>query len=83
MLGLKQSEVNLSHAVWVLPPSRLEDKKRRTKNRDEHRIPLSPLAVKLIDEAMRLAPDSEWLFANRAGNGPLEAHAASTAMRRS
>jgi integrase len=83
VLGMKRSELDLTHAMWVLPASRIEDKERRTKNRDEHRVPLSPLAISLINEAMALAPSGEWLFPNPTRTGPMEAHAASVAMLRS
>jgi integrase len=75
--------LDLASAMWELPASRIEDEKRRTKNRDEHRVPLSPLAMSLIKEALALAPNSAWLFPNPSGTGPIDGHAASTAMIRS
>ena len=39
------------------------------------RIPLSPLALKIITEARELAPDSRWLFPSPKGDRPIDANA--------
>jgi len=62
--------------VWKIPGV-------RTKNGEPHRVPLSPLALRLIAEARELAGDSTWLFPNPTGDGPIDPHAATKALERS
>lgn len=58
--------------------------KGRTKNGHDSRVPLSSLALKLIDEARNLAgPNSKWLFPNDAGTGPINHQSPTKAMERS
>ena len=85
--GIAKSELVLDGPapVWMLPSG-------RTKNSEGHRIPLSPIAVSLIREALALqktkdgAPESPWLFPARAkrdgSNEPIEGHAATVALFR-
>jgi integrase len=55
----------------------------RSKNRRAHLLPLSPIAVELVSEALALAGDSEMVFPSRVGgNGSIESHALAVAMRR-
>jgi integrase len=71
--------------VWMLP-------RERSKNSEGHRVPLSPMALSLIREALALQkpkeeePESPWLFPARAkrdgSNGPIEGHAATVALFR-
>jgi integrase len=42
-------------ATWLIPGS-------RTKNKHDHLIPLSPLALEVISEASKLTGDSDFLF---------------------
>lgn len=78
VVGIAKSELTLDGPapVWVLP-------RNRSKNEESHRVPLSPMAVSLIREAMALAqrplvrdskaevaPDeSPYLFPSRAKRG--------------
>lgn len=61
--------------IWSLPAE-------RSKNREGHRIPLSPLAVRLIKEAQRLAGDSKFLFPSPKDAAPIGAGAATKGMQR-
>jgi integrase len=61
--------------IWSLPAE-------RSKNREGHRIPLSPLAVRLIKEAQRLAGDSKFLFPSPKEAAPIGAGAATKGMQR-
>jgi integrase len=75
--GIAASELDLNELVpvWKLPET-------RTKNRQPHRVPLSSLALRLIEEAQKLAFDSPWLFPSPSGDGPIDPHAATKALDR-
>ena len=83
--GIATTELDLNDTapMWVLPGE-------RSKNGQPNRIPLSPIAVRLVRSAIQLAgEDSAWLFPcaegrNRsAGSGPIGAHAPTKALERS
>ena len=62
--------------IWIIPPE-------RAKNGKTHRVPLSPLAVSLIEEAQTLADgDSEWLFPSPKGDVPVKPQAVNQALYR-
>lgn len=75
--GIAVSELDLNDVapVWKIPDT-------RTKNDRSHRVPLSPLAVKLIEEARELAGDSPWLFPSPKGDGPIDPYAPIKAVER-
>jgi integrase len=56
--GALKSEVDLERAEWVIPA-------RRVKNRRDHVVPLSPLAVSLFQKAAALSRGSQFLFPSR------------------
>ena len=90
--GIHIAELDLSDVapVWTIPKS-------RTKNKRVHRVPLSPLAVRIIKDARERAPDSPFLFPSppadkltkramtkeATGKGAIDAHAAARALARS
>jgi integrase len=53
--GMARSELDLSARLWKIPA-------RRSKNKHEHQIPLSDLALNVIDDALVGADDSARLF---------------------
>ena len=61
--------------VWSLPAE-------RSKNREGHRIPLSPLAVHLIADARKLSGESKFLFPSPKGDAPIGAGSATKGMQR-
>jgi integrase len=77
VVGIAKAELALDGPapVWVLP-------RERAKNDESTRVPLSPLGVNLIREAWALSGDSPWLFPSRTRDGPIDGHAAATAMCR-
>lgn len=77
VIGIELSEIesNFVAPVWTVPG-------KRTKNKKPNRVPLSPLALRLISEAQGLAGESEWLFPSPKGAGPMGAHAATKALDR-
>ena len=75
--GIAMSELDLNDPapVWTVPSE-------RCKNDQANRVPLSPLAVRIIAEARALAGDSPWLFPNLKGDGTIEAQAPTKALDR-
>jgi integrase len=75
--GIPLAELDLNEVapVWTIAGS-------RTKNGEAHRVPLSPLAVRLIEEAKALAGESAWLFPAPGGKAPVDPHAATRALVR-
>lgn len=75
--GIDLTELDLTAAapMWKIPGA-------RTKNGEPHRVPLSPLALRIIGQARAMAGDSMWLFPNPSKDGPVHAHAATRAMER-
>ncbi|MFV0298528.1 MAG: site-specific integrase [Hyphomicrobiaceae bacterium] len=68
-------DLDSDEPVWT-PPA------HRTKNREGHRVPLSPIAVDLIREAKSLSGESEYVFPSPKGDQPIGAMAATRAMVR-
>jgi integrase len=79
--GARKSEFTYldkaKQAAWVIPGE-------RTKNKRDHLVPLSRLALDTVKAALALAGgDTEYLFPARYNNGrPLDGHALTTAMAR-
>ena len=61
--------------IWSLPAE-------RSKNREGHRIPLSPLAVRLIKEAQTLSGESTFLFPSPKDGTSIGSGAATKGMQR-
>lgn len=53
--GLSRAELDLKNRLWTLPGS-------RTKNGQSHSVPLSDLAVSIMEEALSEPGDSEFMF---------------------
>lgn len=77
VMGISTEELELNDIAptWVIPG-------RRTKNREPHRVPLSPLALELIADARALAGESRWLFPSPSGDCAMDPHAATRALGR-
>jgi integrase len=76
VIAAKWSEFNFADGVWTIPGE-------RAKNGMPHRVPLSPLAIAVLDE-ISLAPDrqqSRWLFRSPRQEGPITGAAVDHAMR--
>jgi integrase len=58
--GMARAELDLEAGTWRIPEA-------RSKNKHAHEVPLSPLAVILIREAMSDAGDSDFVFPGQRG----------------
>ncbi len=75
VVAAERAEVD--NGVWEIP-------KQKSKNNRAHRVPLSSLALALVEEAKALAEDSPWLFPSpQSPDKPLTANSVDHAMRRS
>ncbi len=68
-------EFDLSAAWWTIPAT-------RAKNGLAHRVPLSDLALGLLDRVKALSGDSPYLFPSPRGNGPITVRALTRAVDR-
>lgn len=71
-LGATWAEVDLERGVWTIPPGRMKAGK-------EHRVPLSPRAIEILENAK--LPKSQWLFTGAKG-GKLSGMAMTMLLRR-
>ncbi len=76
IVGAVLSEFDFEEAVWTIPAE-------RSKNGQSHRVPLSALALGLIQEARELTGESPWLFPSPGGNGPVTPRSISHGLRKS
>jgi integrase len=68
------SEFNLSEGIWEIPAP-------RSKNKNAHRVPLSPLACDLLGHVQELGRGSLWLFPSSRIDGLMVPTAVTRAMR--
>jgi integrase len=67
-------EVDVATRLWTIPPA-------HTKRRKEHRVPLSPPALAVIEQLRRLPP-SAYLFPGENGRRPIGATSMLVVLRR-
>ena len=67
VFGARLSEIDLEAGYWAIPSERR--KLAKHSSRPDHVLPLAPLALATIKEALMLGGD-EFLFPNSKGNGP-------------
>ena len=68
-------EIDLSDKWWTIPPE-------KAKNKMAHRVPLSPLALELLQVAKNLAGDSPWVFPSPQTERHITPEAVDHALRR-
>ncbi len=71
----RRAEIDRAAAVWTIPAA-------RSKNGIAHRVPLSPLALTLIDQAEALAGQAPWLFPSPRSDRPVTPNALNNALYR-
>ena len=59
IVAAERSEIDLEEKMWTMPA-------HKTKNGELHRVPLSDLAIDLINESLSLRDKSKWLFPSPA-----------------
>ncbi len=72
VIGAQWSEIDLEKALWTIPAERMKAAK-------EHRVPLSPRAIEILEGVKPF--DSKWLFSGAKG-GKLSGMAMSMLLRR-
>lgn len=76
VINAEWSEVNINSGWWTIPGE-------KSKNTLTHRVPLSPLAIELLEEAQTLAGDSRWVFPGRTIENPIRGDSVNEALARS
>jgi integrase len=69
-------EIDFTDKWWTTPPG-------KAKNKMAHRVPLSPLALELLQAAKNIAGDSPWLFPSPRTDRHITPEAIDHALRRS
>lgn len=69
-------EIDFTDKWWTIPPE-------KAKNKMAHRVPLSPLALELLQAAKNIAGDSPWLFPSPQTDRHITPEAIDHALRRS
>ncbi|HET8973116.1 MAG TPA: integrase arm-type DNA-binding domain-containing protein [Pseudolabrys sp.] len=75
VLGARWAEMDLDSAVWTIPADRM-------KMRREHRVPLAPRAIEIIERAKVLAAGNGFVFAGRSMDKSLSNMALLMVLRR-
>jgi integrase len=75
--AMSEFDFDAQPPVWTIPAKRTKNKKK------PHRVPLSPLAVQLIEDAKGLANGAAWLFPSPTGTGPVREDTCTKAVSRS
>lgn len=73
--GMHRDEIDLANRIWTIPAA-------RSKNKFEHAVPLTPLALELLRDAMQKS-NYPHLFADRSGEGPIAHTVIDYAVRKS
>jgi integrase len=58
------SEFDLNNGWWTIPSE-------KAKNKLSHRVPMSPLALQLLEQIKSLSGESRWLFPSSKGDKPV------------
>jgi len=74
VISAEWAEIDLQEKWWTIPPE-------KTKNRLPHRVPLSMLAIEILEAAKNLAGDSRWVFPSPRGAGHITPTAVDHALR--
>ena len=78
VLGAQWREIDLDHAIWTVPLSRLKDRKHRD---EPFRIPLSDAALSLLRDMRQLGSEG-YIFQGQKRGKPLSNMAMLTVLRR-
>lgn len=76
VVGAEWSEIDLNSGWWTIPAN-------KAKNNQAHRVPLSSLAIEILQDIKILSGDSRFLFPAQRGDNHITAAAIDHAVRRS
>lgn len=85
LTGQRRTEIaGLRKQELILDPERptLVISRGRAENRNQHHVPLSPQAVKLIEAALADSGDGGFLFPGAGGSAPIHPRSVSKAIER-
>lgn len=74
VISAEWTDLDLKEAVWTIPSE-------KAKNRLTHRVPLSLLALEILEEVKVNARESRWLFPSPRGDRPVTGPAVDHALR--
>jgi integrase len=75
VLEARCSEIDVEQAAWTIPAGRMKAGR-------EHRVPLAPHCMELLEKAKLLGAGSEFIFPGRSGKQPMSNMVLLMAMRR-
>lgn len=78
IVGARKAELDLKARTWLIPASRMKGKR-------PHLVPLSPLAIEIVEQALALSGESVFVFPSPRGAGedvPMDRSAFTRAMSR-
>src|SRR5687767_349817 len=64
VIGARKAEFDLERAIWTVPAARMKAGR-------EHRVPLSPRCVEILQRAFALGSDNDFAFASSRPRLPL------------
>jgi len=76
VISAEFSEINVNSAIWIIPAI-------KAKNGLAHRVPLSTLALELLEEIKKISHDSKWLFPSERCSTHILSQSVDRALRRS
>ena len=74
IVSAEWEEIDLANVWWTIPA-------HKAKNGNTHRVPLSKLALELLQQIKSLSNGSKWLFPSPRGNTPFTPEAINHAVR--
>jgi len=75
ILHARQDEFDLNNKIWTIPAE-------NSKNKLAHRVPLSPLALNLLEQIQTIQDDSVYLFFSSRTSRPIQGSAIDHALRK-
>ena len=80
----KKAYFNIGNAEWTIPPELQKTEDQTKQPTEPHVVPLTPLAVQLVEELFALSPGSEWIlpsqYRKKKADSPYSARALTRAV---
>jgi integrase len=74
VVAIQSRHIDLKKQLWVIPAE-------LTKNGLSHRVPLTQMAIEILEEALAENDGSQWVFKSAKGSGHIQRHSAYHAIR--